>query len=294
MDQVVWTPNSPLSPVYRFYSRVYKGHFFTMNEGEMVDLIENNPNWDYEGVAYFAYQNSLDGTTPLYRFYSKKYRGHFFTRDYSEYYTVRTTNPNWKYEGEAFYIRSYSGAGSTPIYRFWSKAYSHHFYTASYNEMWTLRMSNPNWEYEGIAFYAWATPDSLANQSYSAAAVSEDENVGWTLEAMPFGVKIEQDVPVYAGDALIEAQIAKPAETENAAEDYFGEGVAEFRFSLPAGVFTAQLWRGDTELRDELVVEDAFEFSLPASGEWHRLCVLDGEGLEVFATWLRAKSLDIP
>ena len=161
VDQVKWTPDSPLAPVYRFYSSNYKGHFFTMSEDEMLGLIAGNPNWRYEGVAYFACPEEAEGTTGLYRFYSKKYRGHFYTTDYDEYWTVRYTNPNWNYEGIAYYVRPSSGDGAMPVYRFWSKGYKHHFYTTDYDEYLTVRYTNPNWNYEGIAFYAWAEPDDL-------------------------------------------------------------------------------------------------------------------------------------
>ena len=40
--------------VFRFYSKNYKGHFFTIDETEKDDLIANNPNWKYEGIAFYA------------------------------------------------------------------------------------------------------------------------------------------------------------------------------------------------------------------------------------------------
>ena len=145
-------------PIHRFYSKAYKGHFFTISEEEKDDLIAHNPNWRYEGTAYKAYTNEATGTTALFRFYSKGYRGHFFMIDEDEMWTLRETNPNWKYEGIAYYVypnrRADPSRTATAIYRFWSKGYRHHFFTIDEDEMWTLRETNPNWKNEGVAFYA--------------------------------------------------------------------------------------------------------------------------------------------
>ena len=155
----------PWQPVFRFYSKNYKGHFFTMDAAEKATLMCTNPNWKYEGVAYYAAQMKLSGTVPLYRFYSKNYRGHFYTIDEDEMWTVRNTNPNWKYEGIAYYVfpsaDSDPNGESSPIYRFWSKVYRHHFYTISEAEMTAIRTSNPNWNYEGIAFWTQPVPHEL-------------------------------------------------------------------------------------------------------------------------------------
>ena len=145
-------------PVYRFYSKNYRGHFYTIDPDERATLMCTNPNWRYEGVAYYAATEEAEGMVPLHRFYSKRYRGHFYTIDEDEMRTVRDTNPNWKYEGVAFYVypslRADPDGTVSAIYRFWSKGYRHHFFTIDADEMLTLRETNPNWKYEGIAFYA--------------------------------------------------------------------------------------------------------------------------------------------
>ena len=148
-----------LQSVFRFYSKNYKGHFYTIDSEERATLMCTNPNWKYEGVAYYAATEEVEGTVPLHRFYSKNYRGHFFTVDEDEMWNIRHTNPNWKYEGVAFYVYPNRSADATrsctAIYRFWSKGYRHHFFTIDEDEMWTIRNTNPNWKYEGIAFYAY-------------------------------------------------------------------------------------------------------------------------------------------
>lgn len=143
-----------LKTVWRFYSKKYKGHFFTIDEKEKNDLIAKNPNWDFEGGAYRAYTNHMSGTVKLHRFYSKKYKGHFYTVDETEKVDLEKNNPNWNYEGVAYYVYPEEVSGSVPVFRFWSKKYKHHFYTIDEEEKADLVANNPNWAFERIAFYA--------------------------------------------------------------------------------------------------------------------------------------------
>jgi hypothetical protein len=164
--------------VWRFYSKNYKGHFFTIDEEEKDGLIEGNPNWKFEGGAYRAYTNGAAGTAALHRFYSKKYRGHFFTIDEAEMQEVRDTNPNWKYEGIAYYVHPEEVEGSVPVFRFWSKGYRHHFYTIDEEEKDDLIATNPNWKYEGIAF--WALPLEEEAEEPGSKAAAGGKGTGWT------------------------------------------------------------------------------------------------------------------
>ena len=177
-----WSEAAP-SPVFRFYSKNYKGHFFTIDEEEMQTVRDTNPNWKYEGVAYQAFTNAANGTVALYRFYSKSYRGHFFTIDEEEMQTVRDTNPNWKYEGIAYYVYPEEMPGTVPVYRFWSKGYKHHFYTIDEAEKDTLIATNPNWKYETVAF--WAIPAEVAGAAKATKAMKAMKAIGLEqLEAL--------------------------------------------------------------------------------------------------------------
>ena len=49
---------APSIPIYRFYSPTFKGHFYTSSESEKNGLIDNDKNWQYEGVAYFTDKNN--------------------------------------------------------------------------------------------------------------------------------------------------------------------------------------------------------------------------------------------
>ncbi len=167
-----WTPLTVPMPVFRFYSKAYKGHFFTISEEEKDDLIAHNPNWRYEGPAYRAYTNAAPGTVALYRFYSKNYRGHFFTIDEAEKDGLIAGNPNWRYEGVAYFVYPEEVEGSVPVFRFWSKGYRHHFYTTDAAEKDNLIATNPNWKYETVAFWALPAEDGGAAQARARATAN--------------------------------------------------------------------------------------------------------------------------
>lgn len=67
------------------------------------------------------------------------------------------------------------------------------------------------------------------------------------------------------------------------------EDAAELRLTLPDGVFTAQLWGNAEPLPDEEEVEGCFDFEIFADGAWHRLTILDADGEEVFAIWIKTE-----
>ena len=253
-----WTPPTTSLPVYRFYSKNYKGHFFTIDEGEMWTIRNTNRNWSFEGTAYMAFTNQVDGTVPLYRFYSKGYRGHFFTIDADEAEVVKK-NRNWEYEGVAYYVYPQEVAGSVPVFRFWSDRYRHHFYTIDENEKTYLEQHDPNWKFENIAF--WTLPAEPAEggvkslkKSVSSAAVAaagEETRTGgrlpgngsseaaesgsslrtaapWTLWTRD-GTPIQRDGATELGTILVESRPDAPnaAELAGSAEDSRDEGHAK-------------------------------------------------------------------
>ena len=53
-------PEAGTRPVYRFWSPVYQGHFFTLSEVEKSHIRATWPDiWYYEGVAFYAYDALL-------------------------------------------------------------------------------------------------------------------------------------------------------------------------------------------------------------------------------------------
>lgn len=154
-DQDQYQEDGTATYVYRFWSDVFHGHFFTIDPAEYEQVKNNDPNWTYEGVAFNAYTTEQPDTIPLYRFWSDVFRGHFYTSDYEEYMHVKDNDPNWNYEWIAYYVYPLDYDGDVPtevVYRFWSPVFLHHFYTADYDEMVRVRDTDSNWDYEGEAY----------------------------------------------------------------------------------------------------------------------------------------------
>ncbi len=96
------------SPVYRFWSPAYANHFYTINYGQYQKVL-NDPNlrkvWNFEGIAFCAYDYRRRDTQPVYRFWSDTYQGHFYTISPTERDRVIERFPDniWRYEQIAFY-----------------------------------------------------------------------------------------------------------------------------------------------------------------------------------------------
>ena len=297
VDRVEWFPESPLWPVYRFYSKNYKGHFFTMSYDEMIDLVNGNPNWNFEGIAYFARESPGGGTVPLHRFWSKRYRGHFYTTDEAEMQAVRDTNPNWSYEGIAYYVLPDASAGASPVHRFWSKGYRHHFYTMDGAEMENLRATNPNWAYEGTAFYAWSSPEAGAPETAAASSAAKEAPVVRTARATredapsrpSFTVSSAGIFPV--GAWTLEVRLDAPDAAELAAGTVPCDSPAalpEIVVAVPDGTACAEVW---SALRGGLsgIAPDSGTVAVePAAvGEWLWVRASGGSGGGLLSLWMR-------
>lgn len=151
--------------VYRFYSDVYSGHFYTTSKSERDNVRNNNPNWNFEGEKFKVSPSKSDGTcqdefaSPVYRFWSSVYERHFYTISASEANAV-LENPEWDlYNGVVFCAYDNTFFENFPeafaqVFRFWNLNQGGHFYTDSVGEKNQVEQSNPNWTYEFVAFAA--------------------------------------------------------------------------------------------------------------------------------------------
>ena len=139
--------------VYRFWSDVFRGHFYTSTYSEAQNVKNTDSNWSYEQVAFSVYNLEQPNTIPVYRFWSPVFKGHFYTSSQEEYERVKNTDSNWQYERVAFYVfpLDYEGQSET-VWRFWSPVFRHHFYTADFEEMERVKNTDSNWDFEGPAF----------------------------------------------------------------------------------------------------------------------------------------------
>lgn len=94
-------------PVYRFWSPILGGHFYTANQSEADYVIANYWGvWGFEGVVFYAYPTDYqpEGTYPVYRFWSPISGRHFYTMDETEKeYVIANYASVWIYEGIVWY-----------------------------------------------------------------------------------------------------------------------------------------------------------------------------------------------
>ena len=91
------------APVYRFFSPLFNAHFYTADENEKTHLRTNDPNWQYEGLAYCADAAHEIGTSPVSRFWSPIFGKHFYTAVQNEKDQLISNDRNWTYEGVAYF-----------------------------------------------------------------------------------------------------------------------------------------------------------------------------------------------
>jgi hypothetical protein len=108
-----------LMTVYRFWSPVSGGHFYTIDEAERDHVIEHyTDTWTFEGPAFFAYPENgrPQDATAVYRFWSGTLGQHFYTIDEAERdYVVENYAQVWAFEGVAWYAYTTpNGGGPIP------------------------------------------------------------------------------------------------------------------------------------------------------------------------------------
>lgn len=106
------TPQPGTVPLYRFWSPLLSGHFYTASESEKNSIVAGYPasTWSFEGVAFYVYppNTSVTGTVAVSRFWSPTNQHHFYTASIAEKNSVIANYPAaiWTYEGDTFRVPS--------------------------------------------------------------------------------------------------------------------------------------------------------------------------------------------
>jgi len=147
------------SPVYRFYNTKTGTHFYTISGAERDTVLNNYPQFAYEGAVFWAFTAPQNGMLPVYRFYNNATGTHFYTQSESEKNYVIATYPVFIYEGPVYYAPPDGSAlGSTPLYRFYNTKTGAHFYTTSAEERDHVLATWPWFAFENIAYYVFSAP----------------------------------------------------------------------------------------------------------------------------------------
>jgi Repeat of unknown function (DUF5648) len=153
-------PEQP-SAVYRFWSPVLMGHFYTISEVERDRLVKKYADvWTLEGQVFQAGAMPFDADlAPVYRFWAPKAGAHMYTIDKAEKdRLVKAGKDVWVFEGVAFYAYpdGRQPKGTKPVYRFSNEMSGGQFYTISEHEKdWLLKNYRDIFIFEGIGFHAY-------------------------------------------------------------------------------------------------------------------------------------------
>ncbi len=139
--------------VYRFFNTARGGHLYTISEIERDYIMNNLPEWSYEGPKFRVYEENTAGSSPTYRFFNTRTGIHLYTISEAERDAVMQL-PQWNYEGIKFYVHAGQETGTIPVYRLFNSVRGGHLYTISEHERDTVA-ALPQWNYEGISFYVF-------------------------------------------------------------------------------------------------------------------------------------------
>jgi Repeat of unknown function (DUF5648) len=108
VDPLTGTPNGTATtgttPVYRFFNTQVGVHFYTISALERDNVINTLPQYNYEGIAYYAYETSQPGLEDLYRFFNTQLGTHFYTASATERDNIIATLPQYNFEGTAYFV----------------------------------------------------------------------------------------------------------------------------------------------------------------------------------------------
>ncbi|MCA9381176.1 hypothetical protein KC678_02835 [Candidatus Dojkabacteria bacterium] len=91
--------------LFRFYNPTVGVHFYTPSVEEKDYIIDTNPNWTYEAVAYCVMAEETTGHVPMYQFWSDARQAHFYTIDAAEKaYVEADLGDIYRFEGIVFYV----------------------------------------------------------------------------------------------------------------------------------------------------------------------------------------------
>ncbi len=145
--------------VYRFFRPDIGVHFYTASEVERDSIIDNLPNYAYEGESYIAAASTADpltGARPVYRFFNTSTGAHLYTMSEVERDSISNNLANYNYEGIAYYGYERERPEAIPLYRFYNRVVDAHFYTPSAAEKDAVLANLPDYQLEsnaGVAFY---------------------------------------------------------------------------------------------------------------------------------------------
>ena len=147
--------------VHRFFRTDIGSHFYTVSEVEKDYIVDNLPQYTYEGISYQGASNSdiadpVSGAKPVYRFFNQSTGVHLYTISEVEKDYIKDNLSNYTFEDVAYHAFDTPQEDTVELYRFYQNEGDFHFFTPSAGERDYVIDNLPHYELEGndgVAFY---------------------------------------------------------------------------------------------------------------------------------------------
>lgn len=145
--------NATTYELYRFFNSDTGSHFYTASTAERDSIIQNLPNFQYEGNSFGSNATADNGGSAVYRFYNTETGAHFYTASEEERQNILNTVPKYQEEGISYYSYLEKSDSNTELYRFYNTNTGTHFFTTDASERDNVINTLPQFQYEGVAYY---------------------------------------------------------------------------------------------------------------------------------------------
>jgi hypothetical protein len=146
------TTNLLDSPIYRFNNSELPGTYLFASEAETNSIINNFPQFELEGFAFYVADQPNDNLIRFNRFQNEDVPGTYLYANESESVNIRRNFKNFIEEGTAFYAYSSSANIGTDYYRFQNTSVPGTYLFVNAEERQSIINNFPQFVEEGIAF----------------------------------------------------------------------------------------------------------------------------------------------
>ncbi len=143
-------------PVTRIQNTTLTGaYFFTIYDTERADALANNPNWKFEGPAFWASLAPDALLNPVHRFRNVLNGSYLYSiYDTEKADIIANYSSTFVYEGVAWYAKQTPGTGWSPLYRFRNLLNGTYLFSAYETEKDAIVANySAVFQLEGIAYY---------------------------------------------------------------------------------------------------------------------------------------------
>jgi hypothetical protein len=168
--------------INRFQNSDRSGTYLFATEGESVNIRQDFPNFNEEGVAFSVFNQPKDDLIRMNRFQNSLVPGTYLFATEGESINIRQNFPYFFEEGIAFYTYAGGSNQGTEYYRFQNTSQPGTYIFVNETERQNILASFPNFVEEGVAFEVPSTNinTSLEN-SNSLSDIEYYESDSWEI-----------------------------------------------------------------------------------------------------------------